>query len=244
MGNVPKSFLPRRLLTRRRTVLNSFWKPGVQISGFSGLREIEMMAKPPKEVTRWLEAARGGSLEALGKVLEICRGYLLRIADQRLSAELRSKGGASDLVQQTFLDAQCQFERFQGESEKELLAWLRQILLHNVAHFQRHYRATGKRDLRREAPLTGEASSSDGVVDLVLQTPSPSEQIVAREEAEVLQQAMQRLPEDYRWVLTLRHQAQLTFEEIGQRLGRSTSGARALWLRAVERLNDEMGKSP
>jgi RNA polymerase sigma-70 factor (ECF subfamily) len=202
------------------------------------------MDKPPKEVTRWLAAARGGSLEALGKVLDACRSYLLHIASRCLSAELRSKGGASDLVQQTFLDAQRQFERFQGKSEKELLAWLRQILLHNLAHFQRHYRATGKRDLGREAPLADAASSIDGGADLAVKTPSPSEQIVAREEAEAVQRALERLPEEYRQVLALRHQAQLTFEEIGRRLQRSTSGARTLWLRAVERLNDELGKSP
>jgi RNA polymerase sigma-70 factor (ECF subfamily) len=202
------------------------------------------VAKPPKEVTRWLADARGGSVEALGQVLEACRGYLLRVASRRLSADLRSKGGASDLVQQTFLDAQRDFDRFQGESEKQLLAWLRQILLHNLAHFQRRYRATGKRDLGREAPLAGEASSTDAGAGLATQTPSPSEQIVAREEAEVVQQALERLPEEYRQVLALRHQEQLTFEEIGQRLGRSISGARALWLRAVERLNEELGKSP
>lgn len=201
------------------------------------------MTKAPREVTHWLTAARGGSLEALGKVLDACRGYLLGIAERRLGAELRSKGGASDLVQQTFLDAHCQFERFQGESERELLAWLRQILLHNLAHFQRRYRGTGKRDLSREAPLAGEASSTDGGRDLVLQTPSPSERMVAREEAEVVQTALERLPAEYRQVLALRHHEQLTFEEIGRRLGRSTSGARSLWLRAVECLNEELGKS-
>lgn len=198
------------------------------------------MTKPPKEVTRWLAEARGGSLEALGQVLEACRGYLLGIAGRRLSADLRGKGGASDLVQQTFLDAQCQFERFQGASEKELLAWLRQILLYNLAHFQRRFRATGKRDMGREAPLPGETSSTDGGADLATQTPSPSEQMVAREEAEAVQRALEHLPEEQRQVLALRHQEQLTFEEIGRRLGRSISGARALWLRAVERLNDEL----
>jgi RNA polymerase sigma-70 factor (ECF subfamily) len=202
------------------------------------------MAKAPREVTHWLAAARGGSLEALGNLLDACRGYLLGVAERRLSAELRSKGGASDLVQQTFLDAQCQFERFQGESERELLAWLRQILLHNLAHFQRRYQGTGKRDLGREAPLAEEASSTGGGANLAVPTPSPSEQLVAREEAEAVQRALQHLPEEYGQVLRLRHQEQLTFEAIGRRLGRSTSGARALWLRAVERLNEELGKSP
>lgn len=209
-----------------------------------GLGEIEIMAKAPDELTRWLAAAQDGSLEAMGKLFDACRGYLLSIAGRRLSSGLRSKGGASDLVQQTFLEAQRDFARFQGESEQELLAWLRQILLHNLAHFERRYRATGKRDLGREAPLFDAASSTDHGLDLATPAPSPSEQISAREETEAVQQAVQRLPDDYRQVLALRHQEQLTFEEIGRSLGCSTSGARALWLRAVERLNSELGESP
>jgi RNA polymerase sigma-70 factor (ECF subfamily) len=202
------------------------------------------MPRSPSEVVRWLAAARGGSPEDLGKVLEACRDYLLRVAERRLGADLRSKGGASDLVQQTFLDAQREFARFQGDSEKELLAWLRQILLYNLAHFQRTYRGTGKRDLKREVPLPGPASSSEGGVDIAGRTPTPSQQAAAREEAEKVQQALERLPEEYRQVLALRHQEQRTFEEIGRLMGRSASGARALWVRAVERLDDELGKSP
>jgi RNA polymerase sigma-70 factor, ECF subfamily len=202
------------------------------------------MTRSPSEVVRWLAAARDGSVEALGKVLDGCRDYLLHVAERRLRADLRSKGGASDLVQQTFLDAQRDFTRFQGESEKELLAWLRQILLHNLAHFHRSYRATAKRDLEREVPLPGPASSSEGGADIAGRTPTPSQQAAAREEAENVQRALERLPEEYRQVLALRHKEQLTFEEIGKRMGRSTSGARALWVRAVERLDDELGKSP
>jgi RNA polymerase sigma-70 factor (ECF subfamily) len=202
------------------------------------------MTRSSGEVARWLLEARDGSVEALGKVLEACRGYLLHVAERRLRSDLRSKGGASDLVQQTFLDAQRDFARFQGDSEKELLAWLRQVLLHNLAHFQRSYRATAKRDLEREVPLPAPGSSSEGGADIASPTPTPSQQAAAREEAEKMQKALERLPEEHRQVLALRHQEQLTFEEIGRRMGRSISGARALWLRAVERLDDELGKSP
>jgi hypothetical protein len=65
----PKSFFPNSLLTHCCPVLHSLANPGVQILRRSGLREIETMAKPPKEVTRWLATAQGGSLEALGQVL-------------------------------------------------------------------------------------------------------------------------------------------------------------------------------
>ena len=52
-----------------------------------------------------LVAARRGSREALGNALEACRRYLLAIASRELDPDLRGKGGASDLVQETFLEA-------------------------------------------------------------------------------------------------------------------------------------------
>jgi DNA-directed RNA polymerase specialized sigma24 family protein len=41
----------------------------------------------------------------------------------------------------------------------------------------------------------------------------------------------------------LRHEEQLSFEEIGQRMHRTANAARMLWLRAVEQLQNELGLS-
>src|SRR5262249_54728266 len=98
----------------------------------------------------WLARARAGDRDALGRVLEVCRRYLLLIADRQLDADLRAKGGASDLVQETFLEAQRDFAQFAGNSEEELRAWLRRMLLNNLGNFTRRYRATGKRAVGRE----------------------------------------------------------------------------------------------
>ena len=70
--------------------------------------------------------------------------------------------------------------------------------------------------------------------------PSPSAEAVKHEHAERLEQAMARLPEDYRRVILLRYQDEQTFEEIGRLMNRSPNAARKLWLRAVERLQEEM----
>ena len=64
--------------------------------------------------------ARAGSREALGLALDQCRRYLQEIARQALGPDLRVKGGASDLVQETFLEAQQIFERFKGRSAAQL----------------------------------------------------------------------------------------------------------------------------
>ena len=77
-------------------------------------------AKP--EFQLWLTAARDGCRDALGKALESCRRYLLCVARHELDLSLQAKGGASDLVQETFLEAHRDFDRFRGDSEVELLA--------------------------------------------------------------------------------------------------------------------------
>lgn len=182
-----------------------------------------------------LAAARGGSQEALGQVLNACRGFLLLVAEQELDPRLRAKGGASDVVQQTFLDAQRAFDRFAGDSDEELRAWLRQVLRHNLADFTRRYRDTGKRGVKRERPLEPGRSSADPEAGLAAPGPSPSGEAMAHEQAETLRQAMDRLPEDYRQVILLRHQEQLSFEEIARRLGRSILAVRQLWSRAIRR---------
>ena len=65
-----------------------------------------------------LAAARAGSREALGQILQACRGYLLLLAERELAPDLRAKGGASDLVQETFLEAQKDFAHFQVQVER------------------------------------------------------------------------------------------------------------------------------
>jgi RNA polymerase sigma-70 factor (ECF subfamily) len=177
-------------------------------------------------------------------VLEACRDYLLLVANQELDPRLQAKGGASDLVQQTFLEAQRDFARFSGESEAELLAWLRRLLLNNLADFRRNYRDTGKRQAEREVSLEeGSAASTPGG-GLATDLPSPSGQAMAHEQDEALDRAIARLPEDYRQVLLWRYREERSFEEIGDLLGRTPNAARKLWLRAVERLRRELEAPP
>jgi RNA polymerase sigma-70 factor (ECF subfamily) len=202
------------------------------------------MAEPAEETARWLTAAQAGSRDALGQVLETFRAYLHLVADREMDPDLKAKGGASDLVQETFLEAQRDFAQFHGTSVEELRAWLRRLLLNNVANFTRQYRQRAKRLVEREVPLEAGGSSHERGAGLAADISSPSGQAVAREQAEALAQAMDRLPPDYRQVLALRHEQQLTFEEIGQQMQRTANAARMLWLRAVERLQKEMGVPP
>jgi RNA polymerase sigma-70 factor (ECF subfamily) len=196
------------------------------------------MGERTEKAAQWLAAARAGSPEALGQALEACRGYLLLIAQQELQPELRAKGGASDLVQETFVKAQRHFDRFQGSTEAEWLAWLRRLLLNNLADFRRLYQEVDKRRADREVPL-GAGSSADRGPGLEDTMPSPSGLAMGQEQAERVRQALDRLPEDYRRVLLLRNQEDRPFEEIAGLMGRSANAVRKLWARAVERFQHE-----
>ena len=195
------------------------------------------MALNSEQLEESLAAARAGSREALGRLLSQYHRYLLQVARRHLARDLQPKGGASDLVQETFLQAQRYFDRFEGHSAAELRAWLRCVLVHQTAKVGRRFHTTQKRRLAREVPLDpAHPPAAEGVPA----APSPSALLLARERQEVLWRALGRLPEDYRRVMLLRYQKELTFEEIGREMCRSADAARMLWARALERLKHEL----
>src|SRR5438105_15833790 len=113
-------------------------------------------------VSGLLAQARAGDAAARDRLFAQCRDYLGLAARARVETWLRAKVDASDLVQQTLLEAHRGFGQFHGGTEAEWLAWLRRILDHNAADFVRRYRGTGKRQVGREVPFAGADSSAAG----------------------------------------------------------------------------------
>lgn len=167
----------------------------------------------------------------------------MSIARRELDLKLQPKGGASDLVQDTFLKAHLHFDRFQGTADVELRAWLRELLLNNLRDFRRSYVESAKRQVARETPLDLGVSGID-VAGPAADLPSPSGVAMQEEQAQRLESVLQRLPEDYRRVLELRYREGLPFDEIGARMDRSCNAARKLWSRAVLQLETEWGSAP
>jgi RNA polymerase sigma-70 factor (ECF subfamily) len=194
-------------------------------------------SEKPREAAdfeKWIGEAREGKPEALGRLLDICRHYLLLVANQELTPAPGAKVAPSDIVQNTLLEAGRHFPRFHGSTEEELLAWLRGILRNNVANVHRHFE-TEKRQLAREVPLEDSATRilPQGAVS---PTETPSMQPQARERDEQLEKALLQLPDHYRQVLFLHTTEELTFAQIAEKLGRTPDAVRKLWGRAVDEL--------
>jgi RNA polymerase sigma-70 factor (ECF subfamily) len=190
----------------------------------------------PDGFPRALAAVRAGGGEELGRLLMQCRDYLLLVADRELGGDLRAKVNPSDLVQETFLEAQRDFGHFQGSSSGELMAWLCRIQKNNLMNLTRAYRHAQRRAVDREVALPGGATGADFATD----TPSPSERLSANEDAAALAAALGHLPARYQQVLRLRYEEGKTFGEIGAALNCSAEAARKLWVRAVDQLEREL----
>jgi RNA polymerase sigma-70 factor (ECF subfamily) len=195
----------------------------------------------PEELLRW---ARQGNSDALGCLLEGYRVYLRFLARQQVGRRLQGKADPSDLVQEAFLGATRDFHQFRGTTEREFLAWLRQILASLLANLVRHYRGTHKRSIRLEQQLEAELEQSSHALGggLVDQQASPSQAAGGREQAVLLLQALENLAVEDRQLLTLRHLDGLTFPEVAERLGRTVDSIKKRWPRALACLRQALCK--
>jgi RNA polymerase sigma-70 factor (ECF subfamily) len=166
-------------------------------------------------------------------VLEACRQFLLAVANAELPADLRAKGGASDLVQDALAAAHQSRHQFAGRTVADLRAWLRSILANELAMFRRRYAGTAARDVRREVPLTPVAPG-------LAHARSPVESLIRAERDRALAAAIDRLPDEFRLAVVLRVEQGFDFAAIGARLGRTEEAARKLFARALDRLRGSL----
>jgi RNA polymerase sigma-70 factor (ECF subfamily) len=198
---------------------------------------------PPDDPEQLLRLARAGQGPALGQLLELYRAYLALLARLQIGRRLRGKVDAEDLVQETFLQAHHHFAQFHGTTEAELLGWLRQILVSRLMDLLRRFVGARRRDVRLERSLAAELDQSSRILDQGLVAPqsSPSQQAARREQAVLLADALDGLPEDYREVIILHHLEDLPFPEVARRMGRTLDSVKNLWIRSLARLRRSLG---
>jgi len=186
--------------------------------------------------------AKAGDGEALGRLVERHRNYLLLLARMQIGRRLRGKFDIEDLVQEVALAAYRAISQFRGRSEVEFRAWLRQILAGTLANQVRRYRGTIRRDTRLERTLNDDLDRSSRAIDrgLIAAHSTPSQQAARREQAVLLADALGQLPDDYREVIVLRQLQELSFAEVALRMGRTENSVKNLWVRALTRMRRVM----
>jgi RNA polymerase sigma-70 factor, ECF subfamily len=183
-----------------------------------------------------LQRARDGSPEALNQLYERCAGRLLAFVRLRLGRDLRTKLESRDILQAALLRSVAHLHELQAVDTRGLMAWLARIAEHEIRdradYYHRH-----RRDAAREVPID-ESAAPPAI------TRSALSRLILSEEARRLEAALDGLGEQHREVILLRKFEELSFAEIGRRLGRSEDAARMLLARAMTALTLALAEQP
>lgn len=160
------------------------------------------------------------------------RPLLLALANESLCRDIQSKVGASDIVQQTMIEAFQHAQTFKPEDDRHIFNWLSKILLHNLRDVAKAFRLAKKRSVHRERRLASEGDLVD--------TKAVTHPLEVEEDLALLGSALNRLPHAHQQILTWRYHQQLTFREIAELVGRNEDAVRMQVKRAIRRLAREM----
>ena len=173
--------------------------------------------------------------------LERFRHYLALLARMQIGPRYQAKIAASDIVQQTLIDAHQQREQFRGTTDGELTAWLKRMLSCNLADA---FRAAGrqKRDLSREQSIEQAIDMSCSRLEVWLEAvqTSPSGKAIRNEQLLQLAAALGTLLEAERDAIELHHLHGLSLAEVAEHLGRTDAAVVGLLRRGLKKLRKQL----
>lgn len=170
--------------------------------------------------------------------------YLRMLARTHLRPQYQAKIGASDIVQQTMLQAVRASDQFRGESEPEYRGWLRQILVRQMCHLDRDLHRD-KRDVRREQSMQAAVDGSSMRLEGLLagDDATPSQHVAGRESVARLAQAIAGLPESQRDAIELHYLQGMKLSEVAEQLGKTTGAIAGLLHRGMKQLRIDVQQS-
>jgi RNA polymerase sigma-70 factor (ECF subfamily) len=170
---------------------------------------------------------RDGSPDALNAFYERSARKLLAIIRLRLGRSLRAHVESRDILQAVLLKS---FPRLsQVENPDHVMGWLARMADHEIRD-RIDYLSRQRRDVARKVPIEEHAEQIPAPVRQALS------QAIENERAEHLERALESLTEPQRDLIVLRKLHELTFAEIGVRLGKSEDACRVAFARAMAAL--------
>jgi RNA polymerase sigma-70 factor (ECF subfamily) len=200
------------------------------------------------EVDALLARAGDGDAAALNELFETYRDRLCRMVRFRMNRQLLGRVDASDVIQDTYLEAAKRLDQFLTDQPLPFFLWLRHIAGQKLIDVHRRHLGARARDAMREISLyqgaMPEATSASLAAQLLGKLTSPSQAAIRVELKVRLQELLNSMQPMDREVLALRHFEQLNNAEASQVLGLSESAASKRYIRALERLDGILSEIP
>lgn len=182
----------------------------------------------PGHTADLLERAKAGSPDAVNALYERYAGRLLAIIRLRMGRDLRTRLESRDVLQASLLKSLQHLDELKGTDAPSLMAWLARIAEHEIRD-RVDYHQRQRRDAAREVPLEDDAP-------VAVLSRSALSRVIFDQQAERLEEALESLSPEHRDVIVLRKLEELSFAEVGRRMGRSEDACRMLLARAMTAL--------
>lgn len=169
------------------------------------------------------------------------RSVLRSLAESLIPPGLRAELDASDLVQQTLMEAWEQSDRLVSLDDRQLFGWLRTALRHNTLDAVKHL-STQKNDAERRLRMSELEGSFARLEDILhADGTSPSEVLQRAEQTTRLLMALQELPTQQRDAVMLKHLKGYSLQRVAETLHISEAAAAGLLHRGRKHLMDRLG---
>ena len=187
----------------------------------------------PTSTFTLLEKAKAGDEAALSRAFEKHQRRLAVLVHFKLSPRAREFSDLEDVVQETYLRAFRDIDRFTYQSAGSFIRWLSSIADHVIVdrvRYQNRERRAGE-----EVPFR---SPSNPAGPEPADTCTPSRLFAQQEAVERLLGRLSALPDDYRQAIVMAKIEGLSTAEMAERLGKSREAVALLVYRAVKRFRE------
>ena len=182
--------------------------------------------------------AMDGDPDAVEALYRLYEHRMIGIVHRKLGNTLHGLMESVDLVQSAWKDALDHLDDFEYQGPDSFFLWLRSCLMNKI-HSKRRYFTAAKRDPKKELPIQRDEILSAGIPHGD-SDPTPSQIVMREEETDRLMRILERFPELQRRVLILRMRDELSYEEIGRRIGKSAEAAGKIYNRSLKRLLEQL----
>ena len=188
---------------------------------------------------------RDGDEQALAELFDHFRPRLKRMVELRLDPRLKGRVDASDVLQETFVQAFRDIHKFELREGASFVGWLKAIaenrLMDAIKTFQRKKRGGDFNRVGAADPYR--SSIADFVAILEDEADSPSRMVAKDEAIDAMEIAIAGLPEDQRQAVQLRCIKGLSVDQTAKAMNKTASAVRSLVHRAKQALQQSMYRS-
>lgn len=201
---------------------------------------------PTEQTLLLLERVRQGDADAINGLLNRHRAAIRRLIDQRMDKLVQRRVDASDIVQDVLVEANRRLGDYLQNPTMPFRLWLRHMARDRLIDAHRRHRVARTRSVDREVPLVtaddGDRSGVDMAGQIADRELTPAAAATWHELERRFAAAVEKLDEQDRQIVLLRHFEHLSTAEAADALGLSKPAAGMRYLRAMRRLRTLLGE--